>query len=243
MWLTVVSANRSNHVTQMRNMIGPATWYVPKHNRRDYENAGADNIGLGSDTNVTAARNQAIQDAFNWRLPCVQLDDDLKWIKQVAFGVGEEKNTALHTSVEYAIGQIVRALQETGFKLGGTAPTNNPYFSRNALQTRAFVRSPFWVVMENELRLDRRLLVKFDYDYTLQHIQKFGGVARLDEFVTQFDYGTQPGGHVDSRTMETQMAAIRYLESKWGTEIIKRNPRRQGEILLRVPRPQRVVLT
>jgi hypothetical protein len=228
----------------MTNHIGPATWYVPKHQGRNYENAGAYNIGLGSDTNVTIARNQAMEDAFQWKLPCVQIDDDMKWIKRVIWPDADHpKNRAETFSAEAAIQRILLWMEDLGFYLGGTAPTNNPYFSRQPVSTRTFVRSPFWVIRPNPLRLDPKLLVKFDYDYTLQHIEKFGGVCRVDEFVTEFDYGKLPGGHVDSRTMDTQEQAIDYLQHKWGPKIVRRNPRRPGEVLLNVPRPQRVVMT
>lgn len=245
-WLTVISAGRPGNVHNMFNLIGPATWYVPDDQWREYSKAqhemgGSSQIGKGSDTNVCHARNRAMEDAFKDGLPCVQLDDDMKWIKQVEFGAGDEKNVAKWCAPEQAIGMIAQELERTDYKLAGTAPTNNPFFSNLQVHTRAFVRSPLWVIKPNELRLDEQFLVKFDYDYTLQHIHQLGGVCRVDGFVTEFDYGKQKGGHVDTRTLETQHEAIRRLEKKWGNRVIRRNPRRDGEILLRIPKPSRTV--
>jgi hypothetical protein len=245
-WLTVISAGRPQNVRHMHSLVGAATWYVPEDQHPEYQDAinqtgGMSELAKGSDSNVTHARNRALEDAFNRGLPCVQLDDDMKWIKQVIFT--EEENKAVHASPEHAIQDITKRLTRSGFKLAGTAPTNNPYFTRADETHRTFCRSPLWVVLPNRLRLDPLLLVKFDYDYTLQHIREYGGVCRVDRYITEFDYGTQKGGHVNSRTLETQEDAIAYLEGKWGRRLIKRNPRRPGEILLRVPRPQREVLT
>ena len=83
-----------------------------------------------------------------------------------------------------------------------------------------------------ELYFDESFKTKEDYDYTLQHIKKFGGVTRCDTILANFDHYSNAGGVVDYRTSEVEQNSINTLKKKWG-ELISDNPKRPNEILIK----------
>lgn len=124
------------------------------------------------------------------------------------------------------------------FKLGGVAPTANPFFynPKEPISFTKFCIGSFLVIdTESDLRFDSNLSLKEDYDFTLQHIQKYGGVARFNYVLANYQHYSNKGGVVGFRTTETEQHNIRYLKDKW-KNLIKDNPRRPNEILLNVPK-------
>ena len=78
---------------------------------------------------------------------------------------------------------------------------------------------------------DEKLSLKEDYDYTLQHLQKYGNCFRYQKYLFTFDHYTNKGGAVDYRTNDEEQKTIRYLMSKWGDKI-RLNTKRKNEILI-----------
>ena len=90
------------------------------------------------------------------------------------------------------------------------------------------------------LYFDTNLKLKEDYDYTAQHIAKFGGVLRCDDLLASFSHYSNSGGAVDIRSDHEERLAIQLLKNKW-PEWIKDHPRRRNEVLLRVTRKREVL--
>lgn len=235
-FVTVISAGRPQNVGPMTAQVGAATWYVPHSQRDAYAQHGAVSFGEGSDVAVVPVRNRALRDAWDQGAICVQLDDDLKW---AAFAIN---GRARRTEPARAIETLVRRLSDSDFKLAGAAPTNNPYFVRKANSTNLFIRSGVIAVKPCGILMDERLKVKFDYDYTINHYRRYGGVLRCDDLIFDFQQRTNAGGHVDTRSERVEQEAIAYLLQKWGPWV-KRHPRRKNEVLLNLPRRKREVLT
>lgn len=238
-YLSIVSAGRPDAVKRMSELVGPATWYVPIKEHIEYgtkmrEFNDASGLRIGSDTNVVEARNRAFRNAWTLNATCIQLDDDLRWAARVVEG----KKVPLEIPV--ALGEILRRLKESQFRLAGVAPTDNPYFARGTEATNLFVNSGVFVVEKNDLWLDERLKVKFDYDYTLQHWVRYGGALRCDNLLFGFSRAAA-GGHISPERAEQDAKAVQYLLAKWG-DLVKIHPRRQNEILLNIPRPVRTEL-
>jgi hypothetical protein len=234
-YLTVISAGRPENVQPMSKMIGAATWYVPEDQKESYRVQGAPFLKKGSDSGVVPVRNRALQEGWARGAISVQLDDDLKWAAFVSNG------KAQRIPPSRALELLVKRLAESDFKFGGAAPTNNAYFTRRQNSTNLFIRSGVIAVKPTTLLMDDKLPVKFDYDYTLQHIQTYGGVLRCDDLIFDFQQRTNKGGHVDTRSDAVEQFAIAYLQKKWGS-LVRLNPKRKNEILLNVPRRKREVL-
>lgn len=248
-WLTCISAGRPERVAVMQRAFGPMTWYAPVHQHAAYRSFGAHALAKGSDVHVAIARNQALRDAFAQDLMCIQMDDDFKrMMYHPAHASGaklenEWVNEGSPDRLSVMLSKLVRELSHGDFYLAGVPPTNNPFFASGLVKRRVFCRSHLWVVKPCGLYLDENLKTKEDYDYTIQHVQRYDGVTRCDWLVVDFDFGRMRGGCQTDRTMESEMESVRYLEAKWGTKIVRRNIRRDGEILLHFPRTRRLVMS
>ena len=82
----------------------------------------------------------------------------------------------------------------------------------------------------NEIRFDEQLTLKEDYDFTLQHIQKYGTV-RYQKYLFTFQHYSNKGGAVDIRNDKEEQKNIMILKSKWGDKI-RLNTKRKNEILI-----------
>lgn len=228
-YLAVISKGRPDNVAKMREVTGlPLSWYVPASEVADYVAAGADAVVASG--GLCESRNHAINDGAAEGAYTVEFSDDLTG---VAYAVDKKRTEAL--SVPDALRMMLGALRVTHFHLAGVAPTSNPYFSdpEKRIVTHKFVVGDLIMVSpETDLRFDEELKLKEDYDYTLQHLHTYGGVARVDSIMAVFKHRTNPGGAVAFRTAEREQQAIAYLKAKWPGDI-RDNPRRENEILMK----------
>lgn len=243
-YLAIVSGGRPENVAPMTDLVGPATWYVSRADADAYHSAA---YHYGAEVRIVdrpfpAARNEALRDA--WALvgsyPCAMLDDDLVWARRCY--PGSDAKPVEIVPVD-ALWGIVARVGDSPFHMGGASPTVNAYFSRHATTTRGFVRSGVLVVEESEPRIDERFRLKSDYDFTVQHVVAYGGVVRCDDLLFNFKQRTNKGGVRELRDQgDANGDAVRLLRSKWG-DLVRPNPRRDGEVLLRFPRIPREVAT
>jgi hypothetical protein len=237
-WVAVISAGRPKNVGPMTNLIGPSTWYVPHNQWDDYKHKNI-KLARGSDTSAVPVRNRVLTDAFELGVPCLMLDDDLKRVMKV-HTMGERSEWLTDgPNIQAILTELVERLMKSEFHLAGASPTDNAYFTRRPDTTRGFVRSGVWAVKPTGLRLDERFVTKEDYDYTLQHVHVYGGVQRCDDLLFDFKQLSNEGGYSHIRTRKDKRReydSVRLLEHKWGTKLIRRNPRRPGEVLLKFPK-------
>ena len=85
-------------------------------------------------------------------------------------------------------------------------------------------------VKPNELRFDKQLTLKEDYDFTLQNIQK-AQVLRYQKYLLTFKHYSNKGVAVDIRNDQEEQKNIMILKSKWGDKV-KLNTKRKNEILI-----------
>jgi hypothetical protein len=230
-YVGILSHARPGTVNKVEAMVGEATWYVGEGEGETYKSAGARNVKETG--RLIPSRNAILNDAFEIGVPAVQFNDDVTSLKRVTFLEGKKRG--VHISFEESVQMMLSALEQTGVKLAGIAPTANPlnWDPRKPVNTRNFIIADFTVCLPTELRYDINMAIKEDYDYTLQHIHKYGGVARCNEVLSDFKHKSA-GGVTDVRTAALEQAMIRYLKNKWGS-VIKDNPRRPNEILLKIP--------
>lgn len=233
-WIAVISARRPRAVPEMTTQLGqvPATWYVAAGEAPAYTAAGAPHVVEGGP--LVASRNRALDDAFAAGLGCVQVSDDLRRLTWT--GDGQARRPL---SFAGAIGKLAQGLNIAGASLAGASPTDNLYFYRAPLSTHLFIVGDLVAIRPCPERYDPMLLVKEDYDYTLQHLTAYGRVARVNGVMAAFRHRSNPGGAVAYRTPALEEETIGYLRGKWGQDVVKPNPRRPGEVLLRWKEPAR----
>ena len=229
-WVGIISHLREKNVPDMQNLVGDATWYVDRDEKQIYEQHGARSVVPSGA--LCESRNAILNDAFANDCIALELSDDLK---KLELAVDKENKNKKVLNINEAIQMMIDAAEKNGAKMVGTAPTNNAYFfnPKKPYHTQAFIVGDMILVLPTELRFDENLKLKEDYDYTLQHIVKYGCVARVNALLPTFLHRSNSGGACHYRNARREQRAIRYLKSKWG-DFIADNPRRENEILLKI---------
>jgi len=185
----------------MTKLIGEATWYVREEEIDDYLNAGAAHVVRGG--TLVQNRNAALRDSRVAGLPCIQLDDDLKRIRNAA---GQD------ISFFFAASLMLNRLRSSAYRLAGVAPTDNAYFSRREITNFGFIIASFMVELpDSMLWFDPDLKLKEDYDHTVAHLKTYGGVVRCDDILATFNHYTAPGGCKAYRTEEIEKESCAVL--------------------------------
>ena len=229
-FLSVISHARPTNVPAMEALIGPATWFVGKGEAAAYQEHGAHNVVESG--GLCRSRNAAIENSGMRH--CIQLSDDLRKV-QVAITEGR-RTVAKDIPFVAAVRLVRNGMRSIGAKLGGAAPTANPFYASvdRPVHPSAFIVGDFIIIAPSKPRFDESLALKEDYDFTLQHIARYGSVARHDAVLMSFAHRTNAGGAVEVRTDALEQECIAALREKWPL-FIRNNPRRPNEILLKLP--------
>ncbi len=224
--MAIPSYKRAQNVQNMRTLIGgEVTWIIHPQEEEEYRTAGAKSFLFQK--GLVDARNVALEAAFALGLPCLMSDDDLKVLKVLG-----EDGKAHHSDFERYVTDFLKTAETTQAKLVGVAPTNNPFYGSMKVSQNSFIIASLMMVFPSELRFDETCSMREDYDLTLQHLAKFGKVARCDWLLPEYQHYTNSGGLLGIRNEERNLALNNRLKEKWGA-IIKDHPRRAGEITMR----------
>lgn len=235
--IAIISSGRPGNVERMTGHLGRLsgieTWYVGDGEAPDYHYAGAVNVveaGL-----LSQSRNAALERAFSMNMVCVQLDDDLTAVDWCIDGVTKHRIT-----LERAIGLVVAGLGN-GAYFAGAGATDNAFFMPKkdgqpvTLSEQVLIVSSFSAHAPHPIRFDENLRLKEDFDMTIEHLKRYGKVARVNTVLAGWQHRTNLGGAVQYRTTAGEQLAIAYLEGKhpgWIT-----GGRNDIEIRLVIPNP------
>lgn len=235
----IISRSRPGNVDRMKDHLHnlSATWVVPLLEIPLYLASGVINIIPESSPGVCGARNAALEDAFSKNLICVQLSDDpmqiLWWHREDPQNISAKKRISLAT----AILRIYAYMLQANLYLGGGMPTArsqySPWHSRG-YSTTNFIVGDVMVIRPCELRFNEKLRLKEDYEYTIQHIKKYGGAVRVCQFMTKFKHHSKIGGCTGYRSGELEKESIqilRELHPGWW-----KKGRNENEIQLATPK-------
>jgi hypothetical protein len=227
----IISHKRSANVSRMQELIGlPVTWYVGFGEKDDYINAGADSVIESG--GLCESRNAILDHSFSENKYAVELSDDLNRVMLATAIGGNKKEGMLFVD---AIQMMFDVLRLSPFYLAGVSPTDNPYFVTAEVSLNHFIVGDFIMVKPCELRFDTNLKLKEDYDFTVQHIKKYGGVVRVNRILATFKHYSNSGGAVSIRNDDKENESINYLFKKH-PGFFKKNAKRKNEILLNIKR-------
>ena len=238
-WLTTVSSNRPSKVRKLEKVIGPTTWYVPEGQGYRYRNAGVPPERLIEvpcpQKNVTIQRKRAMDDAFAKDLACIQVDDDLNRIRHIPFDVDPPCRWPKCPTLQFleAITIIRSRLEGTDYKLAGVTATPNPFFTKSRVTYNRFCISRFTMTLPNPINLDTQFTIKEDYDHTLQHLDRYGGVVRSEDILFVFTPNPPSTGCNDYRDDEEEKEMIRRLKAKWGDHIRPNRRKPETEVVIK----------
>lgn len=168
---------------------------------------------------ITQTRNWILENApEQWH---VQVDDDA-----LSFHVFEKGKMSTFIDPDH-IHEVVQnqfeICEEWGYKVWGFALAADYKFYREytPFSTQGVIGANIIGIIQNPLRFDERLKVKEDYDYSMQHIAKYGGALRFMKYGIDVVHLTNAGGCVSYRTKEAETDAYNVLLKKWGRKIVK----------------------
>lgn len=226
--ITCISHRRPDNVKTVFETTGTEEIVFVVNDQKDvddYKAAGAVEVVTGG--SLVGNRNAALDYCFKRGKICVQIDDDLISVSVNDF---TGKRTKQYVTVKQAIDDLIVGFIKSDYKFAGAPPTENPFFATKVSQENILITAPFTLTKPNNIRFDKNVRLKEDYDYTLQHIEQ-GGCIRYHKYLFNFKRYGNDGGAVSYRTSELEQQSIQYLQQKWG-ECIKLNTKRENEILI-----------
>jgi len=224
----VISAGRANNLPFDKLALNNYTFCVKSGEGDQYRSAGCKHVyETGS---LMQSRNWALNHAFKDNNICVQLSDDIKSVKLNPHVAGGKKDVV---PIQLAINTMVEKLNAVkGLRLLGVPPTANAFFAKSPISKNTFCIGDALFVKPSEPRFDENLTLKEDYDFTLQHIERYGVTARYQRYLWEFQHYSNSGGAVSYRDDAREQKNINYLLRKWPNNL-RLNPKRKNEILLR----------
>lgn len=221
----VISAGRYGKLPFTKNQKEKYFFCVKNNEGHLYKKNGCKNVFETG--GLIKSRNFALKHAFENNSICVQISDDLKKITTNK-NFQEKKELQL----ENVLPKMVETFEKVqGVYLMGVPPTSNDFFAKKKISKNTFCIGDLLFVKPCKLYFDEKLSLKEDYDYTLQHLSRYGHCFRLQTYLFHFQHYNNKGGAVDYRNEKEEQKNIKYLMSKWGGKI-KLNPKRKNEILI-----------
>lgn len=193
-------------------------------------NKGATIEALGcKQGNVSRVRNYILDKEFERGADVVCIvDDDLRGIyhfekaKHNNFGYEQHKVEAGEFE-EFIYKHTIMA-QDLGAYLWGVNLNQDKRAYKHScpFNTKAVVLGPFSChLKESAIRYDERLPLKEDYDLSLQHLNKYRKILRLNKFHYMCKQSEQAGGCAAYRNYENEKAQFELLQKKWGKRIVR----------------------
>ena len=202
--------------------------YVDESEYSDYVNAnheGADIVSCptGVQGNVARIRNYILDEEFGngADIVCI-VDDDMTGV-YFWEGLKEHKVEDFDAFLyKYSVMAQDMGVYLWGININQDAQNYREYSPFSFL---SFIGGPFGVFINNGggLRYDEKISLKEDYDMTLQHLNKFRRVLRVNKFFYKVKQSEQAGGCATYRSIKRELEQLELLERKWGRKIVRRD--------------------
>ena len=177
----------------------------------------------GIQGNVCRVRNHILDREFAAGADAVvTVDDDMTGI--FYFEGGKEKHLLPGDRFLAFAEKYSRLALEWGFKMWGLNINMDPQCYRECcpFSTLSFLGGPFQAFLRGgECRYDERLPLKEDYDMTLQQLNRYRGVLRVNKFHYVVKQSEQCGGCATYRNLDAERDQLLLLRRKWGRRIVR----------------------
>lgn len=201
--------------------------YVAPEEAEDYQkhNPGADITVCrsGIQGNVARVRNYILDVEFaNGADAVAIIDDDM-----TCMGYHENCNARHKLPASDFMGFLEKytlMAQDMGVKLWGVNVNFDPQCYRmcSPFSTLSFIGGPFGCFLRgNVCRYDEALPLKEDYDMTIQQINRYRGVLRINKYWYNVKQSRQAGGCAAIRNFNKELEQLQLLQKKWGSRIVR----------------------
>jgi len=201
-------------------------YYVDESEAEEYRkhNPGVEVVACpsGIQGNVCRVRNYILDREFEAGADAVvMLDDDLKGIY---YWENMERKEVKREEFLWFIEKYSILAREWGARMWGVNvnPDKQVYREYSPFTTKSPVLGPFQVhLRESDIRYDERLLLKEDYDISLQHLNRYRVLLRVMKAFYECKQSEQTGGCAVYRNLEREKEQLLLLRKKWGKEIVR----------------------
>lgn len=227
-----ISARRPLNVPTVEQNFAPdkVTWFVPSEDANEYRQLTGGTViavpTVPGRFGISVAKNTALRYAGDG--VCIQTADDLKGFQRLQEGA---KRGAVPTTWPEVRQALLGALEKPGVHLAGLPPTANPFFSKPGVKEKAFICGDI-LAATGECLFDETLPLKEDYDFTCRHLEKYGRVARIGDFLVEYAHYKNRGGVVSYRTQQMEAETCARLLERW-PQYLHKHPKRKNEVVLR----------
>ena len=210
-----------------------AKYIVPESQYNDYVR-GRDKkrfiaIPDSEDGNIVKKRNWILK---NIPRPLIMIDDDVDKLTMCEGGEYFKENGRAKQMIpltpEQAEGIFIQAANLAymwgcpmfGFNLNTDGRNYQQYKPFSLTQP---ILGPCSGHLEHDLLYDEKMDLKEDYDISIQALNKYRKILRINKYAVNAAHKSNKGGCVSYRTLEREEAACKAIEKKWGTKIIHYN--------------------
>ena len=172
--------------------------------------------------NVARVRNYILRNQEANSDGVLQIDDD---VSHFAYW---ENNKRIKVKAENKINEFIvkysKVARELGVKLWGINVNNDKqvYREYSPFSFLSYISASFSCFLSgNALYYDTRFSLKEDYDMTLQQLNKYRRVLRVNKYYYMKKGAEQTGGCAIYRNVEKEIKQIELLQKKWGENIVK----------------------
>jgi len=169
------------------------------------------------------------------------MDDD---VRDVLYRLDNKRVVSAGACLRHVIEEGFALTEAAGLKLWGIYPTVNPYFMKPTVthELRYIVGALWGIVNTHDPRTYVSRDEKEDYERSLRHYLRDGGVVRLNYLAVKTAYYTEPGGMQEDRTQERIETAVRELLREFPMLCVRNRARKKrAEILLKDKRTGPVI--
>lgn len=181
------------------------------------------------DGNIVKKRNWILKNILR---PLVMIDDDVDCLMMTEGGEYFKKfgraKQCIRLTPEEAEGILIQACNLAyqfgcpifGFNLNTDGRNYQQYKPFSLTQP---ILGPCSGHLDHDLLYDEEMDLKEDYDISIQALNKYRKILRMNKYAVNADHKDNKGGCVSYRTLERERAACEAIERKWGTKIIHYN--------------------
>ncbi len=179
-------------------------------------------IGIPNEVqgNVARVRNYILNKNKEFDVVCI-VDDDINYIGYFEKNIKKKlKNDEIVPFIE----KYTNLCSEFGYRMWGINLNQDKqcYREQSPFSTTSVVLGPFSCFLKgNKCKYDERLPLKEDYDISLQNLNLYRGILRVNKFHYVCDQATSKGGCACYRNLKREKEQLELLQKKWGSKIVK----------------------
>ncbi|MCK9461601.1 MAG: hypothetical protein M0R80_18385 [Proteobacteria bacterium] len=210
--------------------------FCPKREADEYRKFYGDKVFEVPDDikGITATRNFILDHSGKYVIQC---DDDVIGFYRMNSRKENKYEELTKEHLYEVIDNSFLMAEEIETNLWGFNLSRDKKFYReySPISLSSVLVANFFGMINDGQRFDERVKLKEDYDYSLESLRRHRKILRFNQYAFFVQHQSNSGGCVDYRTMDLEKDTIKLLKRKWGSKIIKTNPKKEYEIKVSVP--------